>query len=122
MVYENWEVVASSSLSFCLVYSESISLLDCSLLDYDILIDLFNRESHVLIQVDFDKMMITKPTKIRIRRTYHSGLSLQYIVSPNLMQVHAKINSMQVSLVNLWLIYHSFIWIGQSSIDALSSV
>eukprot|EP00795_Rhopilema_esculentum_P010930 gene10930-19765_t len=48
------------------------------------------------LEVDFDKMMITKPTKIRIRRTYHSGLSLQYIVSPNLMQIHAKINSLQI--------------------------
>jgi len=48
------------------------------------------------LEIDFDKMMITKPTKIRIRRTYHSGLSLQYIVSPNLMQFHAKINSIQI--------------------------
>eukprot|EP00794_Sanderia_malayensis_P015967 gene15967-17573_t len=48
------------------------------------------------MEVDFDKMMVLKPTKIRIRRTYHSGLSFQYTVSPNLMLVHAKVNAIQV--------------------------
>ena len=48
------------------------------------------------MKVDFDKMFITKPEKIKIRRTYHSGIGLVYTVSPNQMRVHATVSSIQV--------------------------
>eukprot|EP00111_Clytia_hemisphaerica_P024656 TCONS_00072678-protein len=47
-------------------------------------------------EVDYEKMFITKPEKIKIRRTYHSGLGFKYTISPNEMRVHASISSIQL--------------------------
>ena len=65
-------------------------------------------------------MMITKPVKVRIRRTYHSGLSLQYVISPNLMQFHAKLNSIQVtsnSFIMFSVLLRSIIFVHAPSFD-----
>ncbi|KRX48648.1 Vacuolar protein sorting-associated protein 13A [Trichinella murrelli] len=46
--------------------------------------------------VDFASMKILKPEEREIRRSFQSGFSLQYRVSPHDVQVHLKINSFQI--------------------------
>ncbi|XP_065656239.1 intermembrane lipid transfer protein VPS13A isoform X1 [Hydra vulgaris] len=53
------------------------------------------REKILEVEVDFEKMFITKPDKIKIRRTFHSGFGFKYIISPNRMQVSATLSSLQ---------------------------
>lgn len=54
-----------------------------------------SKEKILEMEVDFDKMFITKPQKIQIRRTFHSGIGFKYIISPNRMQISATISSLQ---------------------------
>ncbi|KRX90575.1 Vacuolar protein sorting-associated protein 13A [Trichinella pseudospiralis] len=46
--------------------------------------------------VDFADMKVLKPDQREIRRSFQSGFSLQYRVSPHDVQVHLKINSFQI--------------------------
>lgn len=48
------------------------------------------------MEVDFDAEMMLKPNKKRIRRTFMMGLWLQMKSSPTQLQLHAKINRLQI--------------------------
>lgn len=48
------------------------------------------------IEVDFEAEMMLKPNKKRIRRTFMTGLWLQMKSSPTQLQLHAKINRLQI--------------------------
>lgn len=46
--------------------------------------------------VDFKSSLILKPNKKKIRRTFETGMWLQMKSSPSQMQLHAKINRLQI--------------------------
>ncbi|GFT91712.1 vacuolar protein sorting-associated protein 13 [Nephila pilipes] len=48
------------------------------------------------IEVDFENMMMLKPVVRCLRRTYVYGFWLQYKTSPHQLQVHARINRLQI--------------------------
>ncbi|KHJ44017.1 hypothetical protein D918_05710 [Trichuris suis] len=48
------------------------------------------------MQIDFAEMKITKPVVREIRRSFQSGLTLQYRQSQHDLQIHVKINSIQI--------------------------
>lgn len=48
------------------------------------------------IEVDFDALMMYKPSKKKIRRTFMTGLWVQMKSSPNQLQLHAKVNRLQI--------------------------
>ncbi|GFY45163.1 vacuolar protein sorting-associated protein 13 [Trichonephila inaurata madagascariensis] len=48
------------------------------------------------IEVDFENMMMLKPLVRCLRRTYVYGLWLQYKTSPHQLQLHARINRLQI--------------------------
>ncbi|CAL1260766.1 unnamed protein product [Larinioides sclopetarius] len=48
------------------------------------------------IEVDFENMIMLKPLVRCLRRTYVYGLWLQYKTSPHQLQVHARINRLQI--------------------------
>ncbi|XP_044259687.1 vacuolar protein sorting-associated protein 13 isoform X2 [Tribolium madens] len=47
-------------------------------------------------EVDFKMNVMTKPNKRRIRRTFQTGLWIQMRTSPSQLQIHAKINRLQL--------------------------
>lgn len=47
-------------------------------------------------EVDFETGYMLKPHKRRIRRTFQTGLWLQMKTSPNQLQLHAKVNRLQI--------------------------
>ncbi|XP_036365427.1 vacuolar protein sorting-associated protein 13A [Octopus sinensis] len=47
-------------------------------------------------EVDFKDMIMTKPNKRIIRRSFQDGIWLQYKTSPHQLQLHAKINRLQL--------------------------
>lgn len=47
-------------------------------------------------QIDFDKMLVHKSTEREIRRTFYPGLWVQIKSSPYQLQLHAKINRIQI--------------------------
>ncbi|KAJ9578224.1 hypothetical protein L9F63_005554, partial [Diploptera punctata] len=47
-------------------------------------------------EVDFENGLMFKPAKRRLRRTFQTGLWLQMKTSPHQMQLHAKINRLQI--------------------------
>ncbi|GAB1605843.1 Hypothetical predicted protein [Argonauta hians] len=47
-------------------------------------------------EVDFKEMMMLKPNKRPIRRNFQDGIWLQYKTSPHQLQLHAKINRLQL--------------------------
>ncbi|XP_054711435.1 intermembrane lipid transfer protein Vps13-like [Uloborus diversus] len=51
---------------------------------------------HNRIEIDFEEMVMTKPNVRCLRRTYQTGLWLQYKTSPHQLQLHAKINRLQI--------------------------
>jgi len=51
------------------------------------------------LEVDFSEMMMYRPNKRIIRRSFQEGVWLQYKTSPHQVQVHAKINRLQVNCV-----------------------
>jgi len=53
------------------------------------------KEKILDMEVDYEKMFFTKPERIKIRRTFHSGIEFKYIISPNRMQIRAAISSLQ---------------------------
>ena len=48
------------------------------------------------VQVDFSSMMMVKPRTFPIRRSFENGIWVQYKTSPHQLQLHAKINRLQV--------------------------
>lgn len=48
------------------------------------------------IEVDFKNEVMLRPHKRRIRRAFQTGLWLQMKTSPNQLQLHAKINRVQI--------------------------
>ncbi|GBM38371.1 Vacuolar protein sorting-associated protein 13 [Araneus ventricosus] len=48
------------------------------------------------IEVDFENMIMLKPLVRCLRRTYVYGLWLQYKTSPHQLQIHARINRLQI--------------------------
>ncbi|XP_035233156.1 vacuolar protein sorting-associated protein 13A-like [Stegodyphus dumicola] len=48
------------------------------------------------VEVDFEGMLMTKPLVRVLRRSYQTGLWLQYKTSPHQLQLHAKINRLQI--------------------------
>ena len=46
-------------------------------------------------------MMMYKPNKRMIRRSFQEGLWIQYKTSPHQVQLHAKINQLQVKINKL---------------------
>ena len=48
------------------------------------------------LQVDFGDMMVMKPRTFTIRRSFENGIWLQYKTSLHQLQIHAKINRLQV--------------------------
>lgn len=48
------------------------------------------------IEVDFEMQVMLKPSKRRIRRTFMTGLWLQMKSSPTQLQLHAKVNRLQI--------------------------
>ncbi|CDW52391.1 Vacuolar protein sorting associated protein 13A [Trichuris trichiura] len=49
-----------------------------------------------LADIDFTEMKITKPVIREIRRSFQSGLTLQYRQSQHDLQIHVRINSIQI--------------------------
>lgn len=47
-------------------------------------------------EVDFETLLMYKPHKKKLRRTFQTGLWLQMKSSPSQMQLHAKINRLQI--------------------------
>lgn len=47
-------------------------------------------------EVDFETLLMYKPNKKKLRRTFQTGLWLQMKNSPSQMQLHAKINRLQI--------------------------
>ena len=47
-------------------------------------------------QINFREMLMTKPNKRMIRRSFQDGLWVQYKTSPHQVQFHAKVNRVQV--------------------------
>ena len=52
---------------------------------------------NMFLQVDYNEMMMYKPNKRQIRRSFQDGIWLQYKTSPHQIQLHAKIQRLQVS-------------------------
>ncbi|WAR29642.1 VP13A-like protein [Mya arenaria] len=50
------------------------------------------------MEVNFNEMMMFKPNKRQIRRSFQDGIWIQYKTSPHQVQFHAKINRVQVHL------------------------
>lgn len=48
------------------------------------------------LEVDFDTLLMYKPHKRKLRRTFQTGLWLQMKNSPSQMQLHAKVNRLQI--------------------------
>ncbi|XP_022258714.1 vacuolar protein sorting-associated protein 13C-like [Limulus polyphemus] len=48
------------------------------------------------IEIDFSEMLMYKPNKRHIRRTFQVGVWVQYSSSAHLTQLHAKINKLQI--------------------------
>lgn len=48
------------------------------------------------IEVDFDTLLMYKPHKRKLRRTFQTGLWLQMKNSPSQTQLHAKVNRLQI--------------------------
>lgn len=48
------------------------------------------------LEVDFAKMMVSKPFKRKIRRTFQPGVWLQFSQSTHQRRIHLKVNSLQV--------------------------
>lgn len=48
------------------------------------------------MEVDFRNLLMMKPNKKKIRRTFQTGLWLQMKTSPTQMQLHAKVNRLQM--------------------------
>ncbi|XP_022255668.1 vacuolar protein sorting-associated protein 13C-like [Limulus polyphemus] len=48
------------------------------------------------LEVDFDEMIMYKPKKSHIRRSFQLGIWAQYSSSPHQLQLHAKINKLQI--------------------------
>lgn len=48
------------------------------------------------VQIDFDQMLLLKSTPRQIRRLFYSGLWIQLKSSPYQLQLHAKINRLQI--------------------------
>lgn len=48
------------------------------------------------MEVDFDTLLMYKPHKRKLRRTFQTGLWLQMKNSPSQMQLHAKVNRLQI--------------------------
>jgi len=55
------------------------------------------------LQVNFNEMMMFKPNKRMIRRSFQDGVWIQYKTSPHQVQFHAKINRIQVCLFVVYL-------------------
>lgn len=66
-----------------------------------------------ILQVNFKEMMMFKPNKRMIRRSFQDGIWVQYKTSPHQVQFHAKINRVQVSTRNF---YNQFMFITYSLI------
>lgn len=50
----------------------------------------------VRLQVDFEDMKQYKPKEMEIRRSFQSGLWIQYMQSPHEQQLHMKVNHFQI--------------------------
>lgn len=48
------------------------------------------------LEVDFESMLMHKPHKRKIRRSFQTGLWLQMKTSASQMQLHAKVNRLQI--------------------------
>ncbi|XP_074661340.1 intermembrane lipid transfer protein VPS13A-like [Tubulanus polymorphus] len=48
------------------------------------------------VEVDFNELMMYKPHKRQIRRSFQTGIFLQYRTSPHQVQFHAKIHRLQL--------------------------
>lgn len=53
-------------------------------------------DAHNKIRIDFDTMTLMKPKPRPIRRTFYPGLWIQMKSSPYQLQLHAKINRIQI--------------------------
>lgn len=53
-------------------------------------------DGHNKIKIDFDNMMLLKSSPRPIRRTFYPGLWIQMKSSPYQLQLHAKINRIQI--------------------------
>ncbi|KAJ8307900.1 hypothetical protein KUTeg_014547 [Tegillarca granosa] len=58
------------------------------------------------MEVNFADMMMLKPNKRQIRRSFQDGIWIQYKTSPHQVQLHAKINRLQVSITH-WVQLHA---------------
>jgi vacuolar protein sorting-associated protein 13A/C len=47
-------------------------------------------------QVDFETEEMLRPSRRRLRRTFQTGLWLQMKTSPHQLQLHAKVNRLQI--------------------------
>ena len=48
------------------------------------------------VEVDYEKMFITKPEKVKIQRIFHSGIEFKYTLFPNRMSISGSISTLQV--------------------------
>ena len=48
------------------------------------------------VEVDYDKMFITKPEKVKIQRIFHSGVEFKQTLFPNRMSITGSISTLQV--------------------------
>ena len=54
--------------------------------------------SNFVSQVDFETMEIMEPDRRPIRRTFHPGVWVQFNQSAHEIQLHSKINDIQVRI------------------------
>lgn len=59
--------------------------------------------SLIFFKVNFQEMRMIKPNNRGIRRSFQDGVWIQYKTSPHQLQVHAKINRLQVTKLFIWL-------------------
>lgn len=53
-------------------------------------------DAHNKIRIDYENMMLMKPRPRPVRRTFYPGLWIQMKSSPYQVQLHAKINRIQI--------------------------
>lgn len=92
-----WETCKSNSKRY-----KQLSLKDCTLIESAYKDYLLNPSANNTIivdpktEVDFKNELMLRPHKRKLRRAFQTGVWLQMKTSPNQMQLHAKINRLQI--------------------------
>lgn len=92
-----WETCKSNSKRY-----KQLSLKECTLIESvykDYLLNPLSNNTIIVdpkTEVDFKNELMLRPHKRRLRRAFQTGVWVQMKTSPNQMQLHAKINRLQI--------------------------